>query len=242
MARTVTLGELKTRTRQRADAVGDTSWVTDAELGGYLDAGYTELVDLLLKADIHLFEVTDDITTDGTNDAYDVPSDLYKLLGVDYKWSAIPEKYVTVPIVTFGERNRYTSLFVSTLYGAYAAGCRLIGNQIKFYPLPPAGQTYRLFYIPCAAEISGLSDSTAVDGISGYDELLVISAAILMATKEGNTEGVQVLKAARAEMIDRIATTAVDRSPVQSIASDDEDSGFGLDRRYPYGRIRWRDA
>lgn len=240
--RTVTLGELKTRIRERADAVGDTTWVTDAELGRYIDAGYTELVDLLLKADIHLFEVTDDITTDGIADAYDLPADFYKLLGVDYRWSSSPVKYVGVPVVTFGERNRYTSLFVSTLYGAYAAGYRIIGNQIKFYPLPPSGQVYRLLYVPCAAELAGLADNTAVDGISGYDELLVISAAILMATKEGNTEGVQILKAARAEMIDRIATTAIDRQPVQSMATDDEDSGFGLDRRYPYGRIRWRDA
>lgn len=240
--RTVTVGELKTRIRERADAVGDTSWVTDAELGRYIDAGYTELVDLLLKADIHLFEVTSDVTTDGITDTYDLPADFYKLLGVDYKWSSSPEKYVGVPVVTFGERNRYTSLFVSTLYGAYAAGYRIIGNQVKFYPLPPANQTYRLIYVPCAAELASLADDTAVDGISGYDELLIISAAILMATKEGNTEGVQILKAARAEMIDRIATTAIDRQPVQSMATNDEDSGFGLDRRYPYGRIRWRDA
>lgn len=242
MARTVTIGELKTRIRDRADAVGDTTWVTDAELGRYIDAGYTELVDLLLKADIHLFEVTSDITTTGLTDTYDLPADHYKLLGVDYKWSTSPEKYVSVPVVTFGERNRYTSLFVSTLYGAYAAGYRVIGSQVKFYPIPPASQVYRLLYVPCAAEISTLADNTAIDGISGYDELLVISAAILMATKEGNAEGVSILKAARAEMIDRIASTAIDRSPVQSMAVDDEDSGFGLDRRYPYGRIRWRDA
>jgi hypothetical protein len=241
MARTVTVLELKTRARQRADAVGDTSWVTDAELLDYLDTGYTRLVNLLLKADIHLFETTSDITTDGTNDAYDLPDDFYKLLGVDYRWSSSPVKYVSVPVVTFGERNRYTSLFVSTLYGAYAAGYRLVSGQVQFYPLPPSGQVYRLFYIPAAGKFTGLVDGDLVDGISGYDELLVICAAVQMAIKEGNSEGVQLLNKELAEMIDEIATAGVDRSPVQSMASDDED-GYGLDRRYPYGRIRWRDA
>ena len=242
MARTVTLGALKTRTRQHADAVGDTSWVTDAELLDYLDAAYTELVDLLLKADIHLFETTVNITTDGTNDSYALASDFYKLLGVDYRWSSSPVKYVGVPVVTFGERNRYTSLFVSTLYGAYAAGYRLVANTIQFYPLPPANQVYRVIYTPAAATFVGQADGTVVDGISGYDEILTLLAAQEMASKEGNAEGFALLQKKIDRIFERIVSTAVDRQPVQSMASDDEDSGFGLDRRYPYGRIRWRDA
>lgn len=236
--RTVTVGNLKTRTRERADAVGDTSWVSDAELGRLLDAAYTELVDMLVTADIHLFETSSNVTTDGTNDTYTLPTDFYKLLGVDYRWSASPARYVGVDVVTFGERNRYDSPFVSTLYGAYAAGYRLVGNGIKFSPLPPTGQVYRLTYVPAPAAFATLPDNTNVDGIAGWDELLVVLAAIRMANKEGASIG--ELVADRDRLAARIAQMAVDRQPVQSIAPDPDDSPW-RDARYPYGRSRWRD-
>lgn len=238
MARTVTVGELKTRTRDRADAVGDTSWVTDAELGRYLDVGYCELVDLLVAADIHQFETSTTFTTDGANDSYALADNFYKLLGVDFLWST--GRYVSVPVVTFGERNRYDNLFTSSLYGSYAAGYRLVGNTVKLYPpLVPAGQVYRVSYAPAGAKLASLSDGTAVDGIDGWDELLVIVAAMKMARKEGDSVGLRELAQDKAEIVQRIAQMGVDRQPVQSIAPDFDDGP--MNGRWGVDRYRWRD-
>lgn len=238
MARAVTVGGLKTRTRERADAVGDTSWVTDAELSRYLDVGYCELVDLLVAADVHQFETSTTFVTDGTNDSYALPTDFYKLLGLDYLWST--GRYVSVPVVTFGERNRYDALYVSSLYGSYAAGYRLVGNAVKLYPPQmPAGQVYRVSYAPTGANFAALADSATVDGIDGWDELLVIVAAMKMARKEGDSVGLRELAQDKKEIVDRIAQMGVDRQPVQSIAPDYDDGP--LDGRWGVDRYRWRD-
>ncbi len=229
--RTVSILDLITRAKDKADMARSTdSFVTDAEWQRYVDAGYTDLVDQLVKAEIHMMEVTADITTVANTTAYDLETDFYKLLSVDYIMSTT--QVFSIPELVFAERNRYLSGLND--YGC-AQGYRLIGNQITFYPTPPAGQTYRVFYVPCPAEISTLATSTEVDGIAGWEEYIVIYCAWQAKKKEESADQRDLLQ----ELMDfrgRIAQMGVDRSQVQEIADTTE----ACDWYYPNNRRNQR--
>lgn len=85
----MTLAEIRQAARRRADrenasGVYTSSFVTDNELDSYINSSLAELYDLLAaQVPGRYFVETENITTDGTNDHFALPSDFYKLLGVD---------------------------------------------------------------------------------------------------------------------------------------------------------------
>lgn len=240
MARTVTIGNLKTRVRERADCVDDTEFITDAELGRLLAEAYCELVDLLITADIHQFETTDTVTITANVDTYALPADMYKLLGVDFRWSTSPSRYEDVPMLGFSERNDYGTLTQGTVV-ARASGYRIVGDGIQFIPQPPAGQVYRLSYAPAPVDFEALPDATLVDGIAGYESLIVVMAAANIRIKE-ESSSYRDLLAERDRLIARIAQQGWDRAPVQQIAEGREDGARDYDAGYGRSRYRRRDG
>jgi hypothetical protein len=240
VARTVTIGDLKTRTRERADCVSDTEFITDAELGRLLDEAYCELVDFLVTADIHQFETTDTVTITAGVDTYPLPDDLYKLLGVDFQWSTSPVRYEEIPLLGFSERNDYANLLTSGVSVARASGYRIVGDGIQFIPQPPTGQVYKLSYAPAPADFASLPDATLIDGIAGYDALLVVMAAANIRVKEESSSYRELL-AERDRLIARIVQQGWDRAPVQQIAEGREDGARDYDAGYGRSRYRRRD-
>lgn len=210
MPRTVTLGNVITRARQRADMVGTDVFITDADWKMLVDTAYAELVDLLVKHEIHQFETTATITSTGVA-SYALPSDHYKTLGIDYQQSST--LFWEIPELTFADRNRFNSL--NTLYGC-PAGYRLVGANVVFYPAPPTGQVFRHSYIPAPASIAASADNTAIDGIAGWDEYLVIHSAINAKIREQASTA--ELDRELALIKDRIAQAGVDRMPPQAIS------------------------
>lgn len=234
MARTVTIAQIMTRARERADIEGTdgAAFIDDAELQKLVDAAYTELVDLLVKHEIHQFETTENITTAAGTATYALPADHYKTLGMDHLWSA--GKYVAIPELTFAERNIYADNITDS-YGSRAAGYRIVGNNIVFIPTPTGVQTYRHSYVPAPANISALATSTAIDGIAGWDELLVIMVAINCRIKE--EQSTTDLREREQKMLQRIAESACLRGQVQGIVDTSNDWGIdGRSRRSD----RWR--
>jgi hypothetical protein len=55
------------------------------------------------------------------------------------------------------------------------------GSNISLLPAPSGG-TYRHIYIPAPADLSG--DSDTVDGVSGWEEFIVVDTAKKMLQKE----------------------------------------------------------
>src|SRR5881296_3174641 len=80
--RTVTKGSLRLRARRMAN-MEFSDFIENSELDGYISQSYTDLVDELAKNAIHLFEVSSTITTNGVDDAYDLPTDFYRMLAVE---------------------------------------------------------------------------------------------------------------------------------------------------------------
>ena len=230
MARTVTLGTIRTRIRQRADCVGSL-FVTDAELNGLIDSARTELMDLLVKGEIHQFETAVTITTVAGTASYALPTDHYKTLAIDYQVSASPAVYAPLRELTFAERN-LTGVVGASSYGASPAGYRLVGANIVLAPVPASAQTLRHTYIPAPTDISLAADATTIDGVAGWEEFIVIQAAINVKNKEEVTHSDLDRDLALIKM--RIAEMSTDREPVKSIV--DTRSGDYED----YGGYQWR--
>tara|TARA_Y100001937_G_C7122274_1_gene333187 strand:+ start:80 stop:760 length:681 start_codon:yes stop_codon:yes gene_type:complete len=175
---TFTESDLRTRARRRADMENST-FVTDAEVQDYLNSSIAELHDFMVKSyeDYFVSEQTYNapIATGGAN----LPDDFYKALGVDYNSGGITS---TLRAYSFTERNVYNT--------PYAAIDRLAepmykveGSKIKLVPTNSQSGTITLFYVPLPTQFS--STVTEIETIiPGYEEYVVVAAAIRMLMKE----------------------------------------------------------
>lgn len=208
MATTMTLLQLRDATRQRADMVGST-FVSDAELTSYINQSAFELYDILVSAygEDYYTATPSTFVTDGTNDKYALPATFYKLLGVDLQLSSSPASWVTLRPFTFSERNRYAVPNFQSFYGFTNLRYRILGDQLWLTPLPSAGQTVRLYYVPRMTTLS--LDADTLEGVSGWTEYVITDAAIKCLQKEESDPS--VLMAQKQALLDRIATQAANR-------------------------------
>jgi hypothetical protein len=236
----VTLGSVRTQAQQRADMV-NSSFVSTSEWNGYINNSWKELYDILISAYGNDYFVASPVTftTDGTNDRYALPDGtlysaapaLYKSLGVDLQVQG-GQIWQTLKPFSFTERNRYATSGAQVLNRNSAICYRLNGSYIWFTPLPQSGLTMRLWYIPQATTLS--SDSDTFDGISGWEEYVIVDAAIKAAQKEESD--VSVLMAQKQALTARIQSMAENRdagSP--ATVTDSMSSGYLSPWADPWG-------
>lgn len=157
MAYSVTIADIKRRARQRADMEGS-AFISDTELLDMINESYTGLYDLLVSSFENYF-VAPDFTINITsgNDTYALPSDFYKIIGVD--WKVTTNQYVTLFPYMEAERNLSFT------------------NTINI----PTG-TVRMRYVPAPTVFT--ADTDTFDSVSGWDTLVVTDVAIMMLEKE----------------------------------------------------------
>lgn len=106
MSSVVTLSDLRTQARVRADMV-NSAFISDSELDGYLNEALLELYDLLVqKFDGDYYHTTSNISIGSSTNTYALPSDFYKLKGAEIAQDA-SSRYVTLVPYMLNERNRY---------------------------------------------------------------------------------------------------------------------------------------
>lgn len=217
MATTKTLAQLRTAARQRADMENST-FVSDTELTDYVNQSYFELYDLLVqKFGDDYFVATPHTATTTSSETYDLPTDLYKLLGVDIGSTG---NFIALKPFTFSERNLRSGVAVRQ-----NLRYRLRGSSLWLTPAPAAGQTLRLWYVPRLTPLS--ADADTADGVSGWTEYLICDAAIKCLQKEESD--VSVLMAQKMALIKRIEAAAENRdagSP--AVVSDSQNMGLTL--------------
>ena len=228
MASTLTLLELRTRARERADQVNST-FISDAELTGYVNQGAYALFDILVsKYGDGYFAASTTFTTDGVNETFALAADFYKLLGVDLQTNGAPNGWLTLRPFQMAERNRNWRPNAAPIVGFTSLRYRLLGDKIWLTPLPASGQTLRYFYVPRMVELS--SDSDVLDGVSGWHEYVILDAAIKCLTKEESDPS--ALMAERAAIVKRIEEVASNRDEgapptVSDVNGPDSASGYG---------------
>ena len=127
MATLKTLGQLRTLCRERAD-MENSNFISDSELNSYINSSCAELYDLIVGQHDDYY-VTSATLTISSGNTVSLPSDFYKLRGLDYRVDA--NNYLTVKRFNFASRNlrdRDTSAFYGLApYREY----RVLGSTLR---------------------------------------------------------------------------------------------------------------
>lgn len=182
-----TLLNARDRCKQQSDNV-NASFLSDPEWNNLIGDSYVELYGLLATqyGEDYLVGPPFSITTDGTNNLFALPSDLFKLLGVDLQVQS-SALWVTLKPFMFAERNSLG--LVNT-------------------PAPMAGQTVRLWYVPSPPAFDSDND-TLPTALLAYDEYIIADAVIKALAKEESD--VSVFMARKQQIIERINGEASNR-------------------------------
>lgn len=175
----ITLLELRTQARQMAD-MEDSEFVSDSELNNYINFAIADLHDLLVETYSDYYIETFTSTTVSGQADYSLPSDFYKLRGVDVKLNG--NDWFNIRPFNFNERNRYEDFGSWTLLGISNTRYRLLGSNLRFSPEPESNHEYRIWYVPKATKLS--SDSDTLNDLNQYSDYVIVSAAIKMLNKE----------------------------------------------------------
>lgn len=202
-----TLAQLKLRARERGDMV-NSRFISDSELNSYVNASVTELYDLLIASRGENYYVDSyPVSTVGGQKDYALPADFLKLMGVDWVISA--NESCDMKEFQWAERNLYGN---AIWFDGYFGNSRyqIRGNNITLYPVPTGVQQILIWYIPRAINL--VSDSDSFDGINGWEEYVIIDAAIKMRVKEESP--VQELLLAKNEIKSRILQASSGRDSI----------------------------
>jgi hypothetical protein len=236
MSTTMTLSEIRNAVRDRADMKnqsGDYSnaFITDPVLNGFINQSYFELYDILVGAYGENYSVASPyyVTTDGVNQFFALPSDFYKMLGVDVQVSSSVSNnaWWTLKEFTFAERNKYAVPNTQLYFGITNLRYRIQGDQLWLNPLPQINQTIRLFYVPRMVTLS--ADTDTVQGVSGWTEYIIVDAAIKCLQKEESD--VSVFLAQKQALLQRIEAMAHNRDAGMPSTVADAQSSNSF---YPY--------
>jgi hypothetical protein len=153
--------------------------------------------------------------TDGRSPGlYPLPPDFYKLMGIDLGLGTQtpsqsgPNGWLTLKKFAFASRNRHIFGNVPVSFvGLLSLRYRLEGSYVEFIPQPASNQTIRLRYIP--RPVTLLADSDILDGVSGWDEYVIVDAAIKAMQKEESD--VTILMARKEALLRRIEAAASNR-------------------------------
>lgn len=199
----LSLGEIRTRSQQRADRV-NSLFVTTPEWNYFINQSLFELYDILitLYEDQYVAPIPVQFSTNGSTFLYPLPDGVisytngitgqgtfiappfYKLIGVDLGLNTANQAFVTVKQFNFSDRNRYLyPNSASTIYGVFNLEYRLLGSNIQFIPTPSANQPIRLWYIPRLKELLADTDTTTT-GVSGWLQYVIVRAAKYALDKE----------------------------------------------------------
>ncbi len=155
------------------------SLVSDSMWNKYINKSKDVLYDMLVAAyeDEYFAKSTTVSITVNVNE-YSLPTDFYKLLQLEIVNSPMQRK--TMRKFSFKNKNRFSYPF--TVYGYDVSRYRILGNKLVLYPIPTSGQTLELWYVPLATNL--VADGDELQGFNGWEEFIIIDAAIKACRKE----------------------------------------------------------
>lgn len=214
MPRTVTLGTLVTRCKQRADREGD-SHISDSEWKALISEVYaSEIYGVVADAGLPYFQSEATITATGAT-SYNAPADHLSTIAVDRVLDASGRRD-TMSELMAQELDRWAGM------SGDAYGWTHVGDQIYLYPNPSTGE-YIVRYIAQPADLSSSADGTAVDLVNADGESALIWGVTVLA-KSKSDEDVTLAMRMRDEARERMVMWAANRSlnsPRRRIVSDD---------------------
>lgn len=194
MPQSVTVASIRTKIRQAADmetADEANDVVTDTELTSLINDGYRALYDIIANnADVSRFATSASVSSPWT-----LPSDCYRVLGVDLPNFWGPSQPYTATRFSFRERNRRAGM-------AYAAGYdaptwRVQNGVIAWEPSSAAPTSaVTIWYVPAPA---ALASGGSFDAVNGWDEYVVAWCVVRVKEKVEEDSKPALLRLAQAE-------------------------------------------
>lgn len=172
-----TLGTLRTRVRQAADMITGQAaqFCSDPEINGYINDSYSELHDLLI---LRFQDYARTITTfplASAQELYQLPDDFHKVVTV-WLLLAPGQRIELLPFMPGEEQANYQNITPGGNSTSYRYAIE--DNFIRFAPLPSAGPTIELRYIPQYKKMYNDADTISVTVVNGWEEYIVVDAAI----------------------------------------------------------------
>jgi len=203
----ISVETLRSRARQRAD-MNNRNFVESDEWIQLIDVGYKELYDILVARFEDWYTIPLEITIPQGSASYPLPADFYKLRGIDRSASGNPAADDFYPLSPFNFETRNNKGYLVRRRGfGDAVQYRIMQNNLIFSPADQSGGTYRLWYVPRATTLTAATDT--IDGVNGWEEYIVLVAAIKALTKEESD--VSVLMGEKQAMYQRIEFMAQNR-------------------------------
>lgn len=196
----------------------NSNYISDSEWNGLINQSYSELYDLLIAAlpDYYYSSSTEVIASGASSIA--LPSDFYKLRGLDFRISS--DDHITLYKYNFERRNLKNR---SIIRGAPYREYRIMGSNILIEPSDRAPGTYVLHYVPAYTTLA--SDTDTLDGINGWEEYVIIDAAMKARIKEESP--IRDLQYQKDQMMARIKTLGAERDYANpETITDVEDRGL----------------
>jgi hypothetical protein len=156
MARMVTIASIISRARVMAD-MRNSDFINAEEALAMFNDVYCELFDELVGSYENYFTAEQEFTIQSGTNTYALPSDFYKVIGVDFKVSN--DAYITLRPYMEAERNMTLTTNLTVPNG-----------------------TVKIRYVPAPAIFTDVSQE--IDSVAGWDRLLSLLMAIDMGDSE----------------------------------------------------------
>lgn len=211
-----TLGNLRLEAQQRINKE-NSQFYTVQEWNSMLSQSYKELYDILIQkfGDDYFLANPYTYTTSGVVDSttqqstYPLPADFYKLMRVEVALNPNdPNSWITLREFQAIQANLYNFPNVYTFYGITNLRYRLWGENLVIVPIPSAGQTIRILYSPRPNQL--IQDTDFVNGVSGWEEYIVVDSCIKALVKEESDPSVFLLQ--KQALLKRIEEAAENRN------------------------------
>jgi hypothetical protein len=236
MAYPVSLVSMMQTVRQRTNLEGATAFITDQELTGYINGSLAEWYDEVRGTtwggqyfrSIYPFQTIPTQAYQGAQNPpvgsyYPLPPDFVSLTSCDV--FITPNQVISCRAFQEEQRNMFRWYPVGWLFDT-PIFYQLWAGNIVFVPAPQSTFSVQINYVPTSPQLFNPSDT--FDSINGWEEYVILDAAIKCLLKTGRMDMIQVFDARKAEQKERIRAMAPRRDMqtaevVHEIATDDAD-------------------
>ncbi len=188
----VTLGELKKRVLEKADMV-DSPFIDDtdgdSELVRVIQQSYRSLYNVIATTYKDYF-IGDPVTFSIASGAstFTLDATFLKLAGVDRDLGG--GQWRKIRAFNFAERNNQNDRLYRNYYPVIRY--RIIGNRLMFTPAEQAAGDYRYWFTP--KPIVPIDEDDTIEGYNGWDDFIVVDAAIKCLVKEESDVSVLLME------------------------------------------------